>query len=57
MRPAYSNHQPPDDVRARARAEALAALANHRGVIRSMTDSERRRHDEADPGPAQEIGR
>ena len=46
-----------DDVRRRARLEAMARLVGHRGVMESMTADDWRRFAEADIGPPVEIGK
>lgn len=46
-----------DPVRDEARAIAIAALANHQGIIRSLTVERRREIVAMDPGPTREVGR
>lgn len=45
-----------DPIRDEARAIAVAALANHRGIIRSLTVERRRQIVATDIGPAREVG-
>jgi hypothetical protein len=45
-----------DPVRDEARAMAIAALANHRGIIRSLTVERRREFVAMDAGPSREVG-
>lgn len=45
-----------DPVRDQARAEAVRALANHQGIIRSMSADQRRAVTAMDPGPSREVG-
>jgi hypothetical protein len=45
-----------DPVRDEARAIAVAALANHQGIIRSLTVERRREIVAMDAGPTREVG-
>lgn len=46
-----------DPVRNEARAQAVQALANHQGIIGSLSASQRHEVVAMDPGPSREVGR
>ena len=55
--PVSAETTPRDPARDAARAAAVRALANHQGIIRSLSAEQRREVVGMDVGPTREVGR